>query len=232
MNANSLSINSSINDFVKARPDLMPALQKLNFDICCGGHKTFSEACSERKLDANSILSQLLADGTGSKPKVETDWSEVTLTELADHLENTHHVYLREVEPRLDSLLKKVIAAHGQNHPELKQLEKLVKDFWNDMTPHLMKEERVLFPMIREMGESLEGPSGFIMGPIKVMRHEHEIVSRLLDAMSSLTAKYTPPADGCGTYGALMDVLKELDTDTRLHLHKENEILFPRALES
>ena len=100
------------------------------------------------------------------------------------------------------------------------------------MTPHLMKEERVLFPMIREMGESLEGPAGFIMGPIKVMRHEHEIVERLLDAMSALTNKYTPPADGCGTYGALMDELKGLETDTYIHLHKENDILFPSALES
>lgn len=234
MNTDTLSIHSPLNDFVKTRPDLMPALQKLDFDICCGGHKTLSEACSEKKLDANAVLSQLLTGETANLPVADKDWSAVSLTELTDHLEKTHHVYLREVEPRLYSLLKKVIAAHGQNHPELHQLENLVKEFWNDMTPHLMKEERVLFPMIREMdvNESLEGPSGFIQGPIKVMRHEHEAVTRILVAMNTLTREYTLPSDACATYGALMKELKGLETDTYLHLHKENEILFPRALES
>lgn len=234
MNDNTLSIHSPLNDFAKTRPDLMPALQKLDFDMCCGGHKTLLQACSERKLDASAILSQLLAGEPGNRPVGDKDWSAVSLTELTEHLEKTHHVYLREVEPRLLSLLKKVIAAHGQNHPELKKLDKLVNDFWEDMTPHLRKEERILFPMIRDIdaGESLEESSDFIQGPINVMLHEHEVVSRLLAAMNALTQGYTPPADGCETYGALMRELQGLETDTYLHLRKENEILFPRALES
>lgn len=230
MDIKALDIHTPINEIVKTHPDLMPLLQTLEIDFCCGGHKTLAEACAEKKLDPKVILTELLGKTTNNPE--EKDWSLVSMSELVDHLEATHHLYLRQAEPRLNSLLQKVIAAHGKNHPELKDLEHLVRDFWSDMTPHLMKEERILFAMIRQMDATLEDSSSCsVMGPIRVMRHEHEVVGRILEQMRSITNGYTPPADGCTTYSALMDELKSLETDTLIHIHKENNILFPKALE-
>ena len=234
MDTKIMNIHTPINEFVKARPDLMPILQKLQIDFCCGGHKTLAEACTEKKLDPNVILRELLA-GKDAGRQEEKDWASVSMSELIDHLEATHHAYLRQAEPRLSSLLQKVITAHGKNHPELNDLQHLVRDFWSDMTPHLLKEERILFSMIRQMESpvTLEEPSScLIMGPIRVMKHEHEAVGHLLEQMRTLTNGYIPPADGCGSYHALMDELKALESDTHLHIHKENNILFPKALES
>lgn len=233
MNQKTLGINTPINEFVKLRPDLMPILQNLQIDYCCGGHKSLAEACAEKKLDPQVILTEMLAGEATEKPHDEKNWSDASMTELVDHLETTHHAYLRQAEHRLNALLQKVISAHGKNHPELNELDRLVKDFWADMLPHLMKEERVLFTMIRKIdsSQSLEEPdTGFLMGPIRVMKHEHEVVGKILEEIRTIAKGYTTPADGCGSYRALMDELKKLETDTHLHIHKENNILFPKAL--
>lgn len=235
MDAQALGIHTPINEFVKARPDLMPILQSLQIDLCCGGHKSLAEACAEKKLDPEVILTELLAGEGAGKPVEEKDWSAVSMSELVDHLLATHHAYLRQAEPRLNALLQKVIKAHGENHPELKDLDHLVKNFWIDMTPHLMKEERILFSMIRQMDSPVsleEGSSCPIMGPIRQMQHEHDVVNQILEQIRAITKGYNTPADGCGSYRALMDGLKELETDTHLHIHKESDILFPRALKS
>jgi regulator of cell morphogenesis and NO signaling len=153
--------------------------------------------------------------------------------ELVDHIESTHHRYLHEELPRLAALTQKVVGVHGGRHPELREVEATYAELQADLEPHLMKEERVLFPMIRELAESRTLPSfhcGSISNPISMMLLEHDRAGELLAALRELTDGYQPPADGCASYRALYTGLEELEADTHLHVHKENNILFPAVV--
>jgi regulator of cell morphogenesis and NO signaling len=157
---------------------------------------------------------------------------------LLAHLERTHHAYLKAELPRLDALATKVTDAHVARHPELPQLLEAIRELRADLEPHLVKEERALFPLIRELvavhaeGGSTRLPS--VGGPVSVMEAEHRGTGTLLADIRTLTEGYEPPPDGCASYRALFVGLADLEADTHLHIHKENNVLFPmvRALEA
>lgn len=154
----------------------------------------------------------------------------MSAAELVDHIEGIHHRYLWAEMPRLSELADKVVAVHGANHPELVPIRACYEEIRADLEPHMMKEERVLFPMIRELSAADAAPSfhcGSLQNPISVMMSEHEQVGELLERMHELTGSYQPPADACASYTALFAGLAELEADTRLHVHKENNVLFP-----
>jgi len=159
------------------------------------------------------------------------DMWDVPLAKLVDHIESTHHEYVKSATPSLLELAKKVAGVHGDHHPELMELKEKVMALAEDLGPHLMKEERVLFPMIRKMGGPLEN-GGMIEGPLSVMRMEHDHVGGLLEQIDQLSGKYAVPSDGCESYRYYMEKLKEFVEDLRLHIHKENNILFARIEES
>ena len=149
----------------------------------------------------------------------------MTLTELTEHLESTHHVYLKKALPRLVALMDKVHQAHSPRHPELTRLQTVVENLRADLEPHLLKEEQILFLLIRQLeaeGLQLEAAQG----PIRVMRSEHDGVGDLLKEMRTLTNVYVVPKDGCQSFQLLYEGLKELEEDTHLHIYKENNILF------
>ena len=149
----------------------------------------------------------------------------MTLTELTEHLESTHHVYLKKTLPRLVALMDKVHQAHSPRHPELTRLQTVVENLRADLEPHLLKEEQILFPLIRQLeaeGLQLEAAQG----PIRVMRSEHDGAGELLKEMRTLTNVYVMPKDGCQSFQLLYEGLKELEEDTHIHIHKENNILF------
>ena len=149
----------------------------------------------------------------------------MTLTELTEHLESTHHVYLKKALPRLVALMDKVHQAHSPRHPELTRLQTVVENLRADLEPHLLKEEQILFPLIRQLeaeGLQLEAAQG----PIRVMRSEHDGARDLLKEMRTLTNVYVVPKDGCQSFQLLYEGLKELEEDTHLHIYKENNILF------
>jgi regulator of cell morphogenesis and NO signaling len=150
--------------------------------------------------------------------------------ELVDHLEATHHRYLHEELPRLSALVAKIVSVHGEHHPELSDIATCYEEIRADLEPHLMKEERVLFPMIRELAVATTATSfhcGTLRNPISVMLSEHDAVGDLLARLHRLTAGYVTPADGCASYVACFAGLAELEADTHLHIHKENNLLFP-----
>lgn len=227
------TIQTTVGDLVTRRPSWSRVFEKLGIDYCCGGKKPLEEVCRSKGLDPNTILTTLLATEGNAGDEGRQDWATASLTELADHIEQTHHAYLKRELPRLGAMVRKVAAVHGENHPWMLELDGVYIRFAAEMEAHMMKEEQMLFPMIRsvERGESAATePCGHgIDAPIRVMEHEHDAAGDDLLRMRELSDGFRPPAHACNTFRAMLDGLAELEDDTHRHVHKENSILFPRA---
>lgn len=222
--------NTTLAELVTTRPELAARLDGLGLDYCCGGQRTLGAAIAEAGINPDTTITALEATPAGSQA---VEWNGVD--GLVDHLEATHHAYLREALPRLVALSDKVAGVHGQNHWELAQVAALVRDLRADLEPHLLKEEQVLFPMIRELAAATTTASfhcGSLSNPIRVMEAEHDNVGNLLTQLRTCTDGYRVPDDGCASYRALYDGLAELESDTHLHVHKENNLLFPAVLDA
>jgi len=228
-----LNINSRINEFTKEDILRSKVLEGLGIDACCGGNKSLAIACAEKGLDPEAVFKKLVSVNEQEDVANEQEnWSEVSLTDLVKHIEETHHDYLKKVLPHLSSLVEKVVSAHGKRHPELLELQQAFTHLREDLEPHLMKEERVLFPMVRQMesGVALEEFQCGLQGPIRVMQEEHKRADSLQGEIRKITNNFSFPEDGCGTYRLMLEELKNLDTDLNIHIQKENEILFPGIL--
>lgn len=229
------TIHTPINDFIAEDVQRTGIFEKLEIDSCCGGHRTLAEACAEKGIDPEPILQQLLGIMPESDPTLDdvVDGMDGSLTEAVDHLLETHHTYLKEALPRLAALIEKVVAAHGENHPELKTVQGTFVELRADLEPHLIKEEQVLFPIIKVL-ESSAGQADFhcgsVLNPIRVMQMEHERATTLFEKIRAITGNFKVPEDGCNSYRQLYTGLDELEIDTLLHIKKENEILFPQVL--
>lgn len=228
----SAELSTKVGELVMARPETMRYFERLGIDYCCGGHRSLAEACELAKQDAARVLADLatLEPPTAGVPSLK-DWTAASLPDLIQHIVATHHDYLREELPRLDQLMAKVLRAHGGNHAELARVDELYRALADDLMPHLMKEEQILFPYIRQMAQGQAGSScfGSVQSPIRVMEMEHEAVGALLAELRAITDAYTAPADGCATYRALYDGLETLERDLHLHIYLENQVLHPRA---
>ena len=208
--------------------------ERLGIDYCCHGAAPLEKACIERSLDVGHVLAEIAeSDRQGAKEDVDrVDYSAMSASNLADHIVSTHHVYLRQELPRLAELIDKVVAAHSGNHPELVDLRLTFAALRQELEMHLMKEERVLFPLVKQLEVALEPFSihcGTVENPIRVMEHEHETAGSAIERIRELTNHYRAPADGCASLTALYDGLSCLESDLHLHIHKENNILFPKA---
>jgi regulator of cell morphogenesis and NO signaling len=217
-------------DVVDAHPQLAREFEKRGLDYCCGGRSTLGEACARIGLDATSTIAELAAATTVSIP---AEWTTMTAEILVDHIETKHHRYLWDELPRLTALIAKIGTVHGMRHPELDVIATCFAEVRADLEPHMLKEERVLFPMIRELATSIGAPSfhcGTLRNPISVMMREHDAVGELLGRLRQLTGGYVPPADGCASYIACFSAMAEFEADTHLHIHKENNVLFPLVM--
>jgi regulator of cell morphogenesis and NO signaling len=225
---------TTIAQLVLEKPSRSRIFEKLGIDYCCGGQKPLSEACQKKGLDAQTIVRMLEAmDDVPAHG--ERDWTSATLTELADHIEGTHHAYLKQELPRLEFLVGKVSRVHGDHHPELVELNEVFNAMKAELESHMMKEEQILFPICRQLEQSDGARSfhcGSVANPIRVMIMEHDNAGDALERMNALTGGYTPPADACNSYRAMMDGLAELERDMHQHVHKENNILFPRTAQA
>jgi regulator of cell morphogenesis and NO signaling len=222
--------NRTLGDIVTSEPSSARVLERFGLDYCCGGRRTLADACESAGVDAAEVVAALEALEPGPTP----NWASMGPAELVDHLEATHHRYLHEELPRLTALLAKVHGVHALRHPELTAVRDVFTDLHAELTPHLLKEERVLFPMIRELATSNTMPQfhcGSLRNPISVMLREHDTTGEQLERLRSITDGYAPPEDACASYRALYQGLAELEADTHLHVHKENNVLFPAVLE-
>lgn len=220
----------TLGDLVSSNLAAARVLERHQLDYCCGGAQRLSEACAAAGIEPADVLAEL--DDLGRQPAPE--WATLGPTELIDHLEATHHRYLHAELPRLSALADKVVGVHGGRHGELLEIQNVYERLRAELEPHLMKEEQVLFPMVRELEEATEQPEfhcGTLDNPIRVMQYEHEQAGELLARLRDLTGDFTPPEDSCGSYQALYAGLAELEADTHQHIHKENNVLFPKVAE-
>jgi len=231
---NELEIQT-VGQMVVERPQRSRVFDRLHIDYCCGGKRTLEETCTKRGLDLKTVIAALEAfDAEAEAQGDAVRPANLTMTELADDIERTHHAYLREELPRLGGLVKKVSAVHGQAHPWLSGLRSVYAELVAELEPHMLKEEQILFPMIRELDQAITAPSfhcGSVGNPIRMMEMEHQNAGAALDRIREMTTDYEIPEGACNSFRAMLSGLEHLEADLHLHIHKENEILFPKASE-
>ena len=227
---------TTVSEVARAFPGSVRVFQQYGIDFCCGGAKQLGEACREKGVPLEGFLAGVENALSAEVPDT-SDWSTATLSQLIDHILAKHHAYLRAEFPRLAGMLAKVIAVHGERHPELRHpLGDLYAGLQRELEGHMWKEENVLFPLIKRMeqgqGAGEERTQGMpVGGPIRMMEMEHESAGNALRQMRQVTSNYQAPEDACNTYRALFDGLNTLEADLHQHIHLENNILFPRAIE-
>lgn len=228
--------NSTVGEVAGSVPASVRVFQQYGIDFCCGGGKTLAQACEEKGVPVERVLARVEQAQQPAGGEQTADWNSTSLAKLIDHILAKHHAYLWAELPRLDTMLAKVIEAHGQKHPEsLHPLGKLYAGLRRELQEHMWKEENILFPLIKQLEEAHKGggrnlPGMPVGGPIQMMEIEHEAAGNALRQMREVTSGYQVPPDGCATYRALLDGLKTLEDDLHEHIHLENNILFPRAM--
>jgi regulator of cell morphogenesis and NO signaling len=232
-----ISTNTTVREVALELPYSAGVFEKLRIDYCCGGEKLLGEACANAGVEVDSLLRMLEAARPG-EGNVPLNLQKASLTELIMHILDNHHVYTKTEMARLEPLIEKVITAHAENHPELRRIGRLFQKLSQDLRPHMFKEEQILFPYIvqlekavRKTGPAPFAPFGTVNNPVRMMMMEHETVGELLRDLRSASANYTVPADGCLSYQSLYQGLEAFEKDLHQHIHLENNLLFPRAVE-
>lgn len=221
-----IDITATLSDLVTQRPGLARELEKLDLDYCCHGKRSLEDAVAAKGLDLDTVVEQLDALDA---PVVEPDWVDLDLADLATHVCEKHHGYLWEEMPRLSMLTEKIAEVHGEHHPELRDVATVYAALRVALEPHMRREELRVFPAIGKLDEK---PDDEVPALIDRLVVEHEACGELLEKLRTLTDGYTVPPDGCNAYRMTMEGLAELEADTFEHIHKENNVLFPRALET
>jgi regulator of cell morphogenesis and NO signaling len=229
-----IELQANVGELVRQVPNRARVFESHKIDYCCGGKVSLARACEKRGIEAGEVLKQLAANDSAARDQPIVDADAMTLTELADHIEQTHHAYLREELPRLEFMTEKVSRVHGDKEPRLLQVREAFVALKAELEPHMMKEERVLFPIIRQLEASTTTPEfhcGSVANPIRQMEHEHDQAGDALAIIREATDDFVPPEWACNTYRAMIDTLEKLEADMHQHIHKENNVLFPKAIE-
>src|ERR1039458_4503119 len=226
-----MTSETTVGEIVRAVPARSPIFENLGIAYCCGGKKPLAEPCRAKGLDPATVVAMLTAlDGVPTTTTVNPD--AMSLSELCDHIEEFHHGYLREELPRLDFLTRKVAAVHGADEPRLVEVRRVFESFQSEMASHTKDEDEAVFPAIRRL-ESENGDKPAAAANLKAsfdkLGSEHENAGAALARFKELTDSYTPPDWACNTFRALYDGLAQLEKNTHQHVHKENNVLFPRA---
>ncbi len=232
MTSSSYSPATTVGDIVARQPLLARVFERVGIDYCCGGKKTLAAACAAKNLDPATfaVLLEAAAQLAGSGPAV--DAAAMSLTALADHIEQSHHAYLKDELPQLVAQAEHVATKHAGRDARLADVAATTRELAEEMFSHMAKEERILFPLVRalERGEAGAGHGGSIANPIRQMESEHDSAGGAVARLRLLTDGFTPDTNACNTHRALLAGLARLETDLHEHVHKENNVLFPRAL--
>lgn len=227
----------TIGDFVAKDFRTAAVFSKYGIDFCCKGNRTIEEACEKKGMNFSQIekeVNSVLA----TKSEGAIDFKSWPTDLLIDYIEKTHHRYVEEKSTVLVAFLDKLSKVHGHNHPELFEIKELFDGCAGELAQHMKKEELILFPFIKKMetairtNQLIEQPHfGTVENPITIMKHEHENEGDRFVKIAELTNNYTPPADACNTYKVTFAMLQEFEQDLHKHIHLENNILFPKAIE-
>jgi regulator of cell morphogenesis and NO signaling len=210
--------------------------KKFGIDFCCGGKKTLEEVCRTKGLDAGLVKTELKALGNQSQNSGH-NFNTWQLDFLADYIVNTHHDYVKTNVPFITELAAKVARVHGQTHPETIKVSFIFNEVGKDLSLHMMKEENIVFPFVRDLVHTGKNGSGApaaafdsIEAPTQMMEVEHEQAGESMAAIRELTSDYTLPEGACTSYTLLYKKLEEFENDLFNHVHLENNILFPKAI--
>lgn len=234
-----LSTAKTVRELALEVPATTRVFEKLGIDYCCGGNKSLEEACGTASLEVQQVLASLESAATAEgNRRTDGNWQAGPLADLCVHIIDTHHKYTRAEIARLGPLFEKVISVHGDKHHELIEVRENFQALAQELTTHMMKEEMILFPYIERMEEAfiegepvLPAPFGTVDRPVAAMMKEHESAGSLLQNIRALTGGHQPPPGACVSYKTLYAALAEFERDLHQHIHLENNVLFPRAIE-
>ncbi|HKE59305.1 MAG TPA: iron-sulfur cluster repair di-iron protein [Pyrinomonadaceae bacterium] len=228
----------TVRDLALEIPGATRVFEKAGIDYCCGGQRSLADACTSAGVTIEEMMNSLELARSSQPLAQEVNFQNGSLAELIDHIVAKHHVFTKTELQRLRALIDKVHGVHGENHPELAQLRSLFQNLSSELEPHMLKEEMVLFPYVVRLEAATRNqqavstpPFMTVANPVRMMMLEHEAAGYLLEKMRKLTNDYTTPADACFSYKTLYEALDALEKDLHHHIHLENNILFPRAVE-
>lgn len=225
-----------LGDIVKGDARAAAVLEGFGLDYCCSGQQTLEEAAAARQVPVARVIVALESLGAPAAGDEREQWTE--LDSLTRHICERHHRYIRDVTPAIAAWLDKLVDRHGAKHPELIEIRAVFGELAGDMATHMTKEENLLFPCIDDLAVARRtgaprplSPFGTVLNPMRVMEADHRAAGDLLDRLRALTGGYTPPADACATFRLCYSELARFEADLHRHVHLENNVLFPQALE-
>ena len=229
----------TVGELAAELPGATQIFEKLGIDYCCGGEKPLSQACSSAGVTEESVVGLLnAAEKLGAQIDGPKNWQREPLSELTNYIVNRHHAFVRTELVRLKELLAKVCSVHSAHHPELFQIRDIFFRLQADLTDHMLKEERILFPYIEKLETAVssgeQAPKsafGSVRNPVRMMMQEHDEAGQALRSLREVSSNYQVPGDGCISFRTLYQALEEFEKDLHQHVHLENNILFPRAAE-
>lgn len=225
----------SIGDLVREDFRRADIFEELNIDFCCGGKKSLKQACEESSVDINTVFNRI-SKKFGMTGGLDANYLEAD--KLCDYIERKHHEYVKKNIPVINAYIKKVYEVHGRRHPELATVKALFSEVAHELIDHLEKEETVVFPVIRIMttlNRKGGGTKRFLntidfKTQLNELNEEHETAGQKLNEISLITNNYDPPANACNTYRVMLARLDEFEKDLHIHIHLENNILFPHSV--
>ena len=227
----------TVREIALENPTSIRVFEKFGIDYCCGGRKPLTEACAVNNIDVNEVIAALEV-AEGGAPAAGNDWARKSLAALSSHIVATHHEYVKTELPHLAQLAQKVVNRHGADRPEIPVIQAKLAEVSEELTQHLAKEEMILFPHIAKLeraiqdgSEKPQGCFGTVANPIAMMTQEHDAAGTLMAEIRTLSQNFTPPEGACPTFHAFYNGLHEFECDLHQHIHLENNILFPRAIE-
>jgi regulator of cell morphogenesis and NO signaling len=205
--------------------------EKYGLDFCCKGKRPLKDACSEKQIGVDKLLNEL---GVALSTKTAgTEFSNMSLTELAEYIVRVHHNYVKQNAPQIFAYVTKVATKHGERFPYMIKVYHLFAEVQEEMAQHMMKEEKILFPRIKQLDffEKPHDSIDFLQAPIDMMEQEHDHAGTLMQKIRMETNNYSVPDDACTTHRLTIAALKGFEEDLHQHVHLENNILFPKAIE-
>lgn len=229
--------NNIIGELVAQDYRAAAVFKKYGIDFCCQGNRTIEDACVAKNLDSKLVVTDLNSINQVSSEGT-TDYKSWPIDLLADYIEKKHHRYVEEKTQEIKPYLDKICRVHGERHPELFEINEHFNAAAGELATHMKKEELVLFPFVRKMAKAKQENTvpdtphfGTVENPIQMMMNEHTTEGERFRKIETLSNNYTPPQDACNTYRVTFALLKEFEQDLHLHIHLENNILFPKAIE-
>jgi len=230
--------NQTVRKIAINNPATVRVFESLGIDYCCGGKRPLKEACDRASVPLSRALELLAALQSEPVSPDEKRWTQASFRELIEYIVTRHHQYVRDETPRLRTLLAKVVSAHGNTHPELLSIRDLFVAMSEELSAHLLKEEQVLFPFLEKLDAAASAGTPLpascfdsVGAPIARLLADHDDAGELLAKIRALSGDYEAPAGACPSYKGLYHGLQEFERDLHHHVHLENNILFPRALE-